>query len=281
MQQPEKQEHMLKYAHEKYGNDIEIKSAEKNVLKFFTEDMSVTLTCGNTGKITEKTRMRRGHAEKTEGKPKKVHDGMHQLTFEEVFKNDTEKQKKDNEQSADVKLKRHRRTKAEMEAARAEAAKTVDDISSDKPKRHRRTKAEMEAARAAESKTKEELQADKPKRHRRTKAEIEAAKAVQQTNPDTDSDKIPESATSEAIPDDGANEDTGEDIKAKEASPCPFVVGECVEAKNFSRVFTVLETDQNVVRVLDNSSGSDYTMAVADLKHSNKKPKIIDEKVDK
>lgn len=65
------------------------------------------------------------------------------------------------------KPKRKRRTKAEMEAARAAEAEV-------KPKRKRRTKAEMEAARAAESKVKA-----KPKRKRRTKAEMEAARAAE------------------------------------------------------------------------------------------------------
>ena len=49
-----------------------------------------------------------------------------------------------------IKPKRHRRTKAEMEAARAlEKVNTTDEP---KKKRHRRTKAEMEAARAMETK---------------------------------------------------------------------------------------------------------------------------------
>ena len=53
------------------------------------------------------------------------------------------------------KPKRKRRTKAEMEAARAEEAKRAAELAAQgilpKPKRKRRTKAEMEAARAAEA----------------------------------------------------------------------------------------------------------------------------------
>ncbi len=85
--------------------------------------------------------------------------------------------------------KRHRRTKAEMEAARAEEAARLEEMAAqgivpeEKEKRHRRTKAEMEAARAEEAARLEELAAqgivpeEKEKRHRRTKAEMEAARA--------------------------------------------------------------------------------------------------------
>ena len=63
--------------------------------------------------------------------------------------------------------KRHRRTKAEIEADN-KAKENSNQETDTKPKRHRRTKAEMEADR---------LKADdaKPKRHRRTKAELMAA----------------------------------------------------------------------------------------------------------
>lgn len=71
--------------------------------------------------------------------------------------------------------RRHRRTKAEMEAARASTPIQTDLV---KAKRHRRTKAEMEALRASQP----VVQTDtvKAKRHRRTKAEIEAFRASQQ-----------------------------------------------------------------------------------------------------
>lgn len=58
MIQKEKQELMLKTAQKKYGKDIRVLSAEKNVLHFMTEELSVTYTCHNNGKIDEKTRKR-------------------------------------------------------------------------------------------------------------------------------------------------------------------------------------------------------------------------------
>ena len=117
MKQPEKQEHMLEYAHKKYGKDIKIRSAEGNILQFFTEDKSVTLTCHNNGTIDEAVRWRRGHkptdkkdittagetgdkaspeadghknpkaakrakTEKSETEP----EGIHQLTFDDILK---------------------------------------------------------------------------------------------------------------------------------------------------------------------------------------------------
>ena len=66
--------------------------------------------------------------------------------------------------------KRHRRTKAEIEADN-KAKENLNQETDTKPKRHRRTKAEMEADRLKV----EELPADTKKRHRRTKAELMAA----------------------------------------------------------------------------------------------------------
>ena len=102
MKQPEKQEHMLEYARKKYGKGIEIRSAEGNILQFFTEDKSVTLTCHNNGTIDETVRWRRGHkptdkegdghkkpkaakrakTEKSDTEPEE----MHQLTFDDILK---------------------------------------------------------------------------------------------------------------------------------------------------------------------------------------------------
>lgn len=65
--------------------------------------------------------------------------------------------------------KRHRRTKAEMAAARG---MVVEKPAKPEGRRHRRTKAEMEAFRASQPET--PVDAVKTKRHRRTKAEMEA-----------------------------------------------------------------------------------------------------------
>jgi hypothetical protein len=58
MIQKEKQELMLKTAQKKYDKDIRVLSAEKNVLHFLTEELSVTYTCHNNGKIDERMRKR-------------------------------------------------------------------------------------------------------------------------------------------------------------------------------------------------------------------------------
>lgn len=81
-----------------------------------------------------------------------------------------EKKEKPVEQSSTG--KRHRRTKAEMAAARGIILEKPE-----KPegRRHRRTKAEMEAFRASQAAA--PVDAVKPKRHRRTKAEMEAFRA--------------------------------------------------------------------------------------------------------
>ncbi len=63
--------------------------------------------------------------------------------------------------------KRHRRTKAEIEADNKAKENSNQEIDT-KPKRHSRTKAEMEADRLKA----EELPADTKKRHRRTKEEL-------------------------------------------------------------------------------------------------------------
>lgn len=123
----------------------------------------------------------------------------------QIIKHNKDKNKS-SENTPEVKPKRHRRTKAEMTAARLLESESQDnnkkDIAADieKPKkRHRRTKAEMEAARATEiekqgktnntnnmnntnDKNNTNLiteQINKPKRHRRTKAEMAAARSLE------------------------------------------------------------------------------------------------------
>lgn len=79
------------------------------------------------------------------------------------IKDDTNESAAVNEQPK----KRHRRTKAEIEADNKAKENSNQEIDT-KPKRHRRTKAEMEADRLKA----EELPADTKKRHRRTKEEL-------------------------------------------------------------------------------------------------------------
>ena len=113
------------------------------------------------------------------------------------------------EDVAEVKPKRTRRTKTQIEADKAaeEAAKAVADASAEteaevKPKRTRRTKAQIEADKAAEEAAKAaasdeaaaetaEAEAEvKPKRTRRTKAQIEADKAAEEAAKAAASDEV-------------------------------------------------------------------------------------------
>lgn len=72
-------------------------------------------------------------------------------------------------------------------------------------------------------------------------------------------------------------ENSTEPVTYKNISPCPFSVGECVEARDYKRFFTVLNCNKNIVRVIDNDNGSDYTICCADLQHSDKKARTIEE----
>ena len=65
MVQQEKQAAMRGKAVREYGADIEVKTAEKNIFKFFTADKSITYTCHNNGVIDVSERMRRGHGAKS------------------------------------------------------------------------------------------------------------------------------------------------------------------------------------------------------------------------
>jgi hypothetical protein len=58
MVQKEKQEHMLRTAKKKYGKNIRITFAEKDVLRFVTDTLAVTMKCHNNGVIDERTRKR-------------------------------------------------------------------------------------------------------------------------------------------------------------------------------------------------------------------------------
>lgn len=93
----------------------------------------------------------------------KSQDTVTSIQETDDIKDDTNEPDAINEQPK----KRHRRTKAEIEADN-KAKENSNQETDTKPKRHRRTKAEMEADRLKA----EELPADTKKRHRRTKEEL-------------------------------------------------------------------------------------------------------------
>lgn len=135
MQQPEKQKALLLYIKKNYGKEgFEIKETVKDTVKFFTPDQSITLKCKNNGEIIiVSSRMRRGK--------------KNALSSELRVNQDTAKREDTKAQTGAGRKKEkitpepehHRETSAE-------AGKPEEE----KPKRHRRTKAEIEADRKTE-----------------------------------------------------------------------------------------------------------------------------------
>lgn len=86
------------------------------------------------------------------------------------------KGKEGKSQEVASKPRRHRRTKAEMQAFREEQARMIMEGKA-KPKRHRRTKAEMEAARAQQGQA-SNTNTETPKRGRRAKVQFNVGDTV-------------------------------------------------------------------------------------------------------
>lgn len=131
MQQPEKQKTLLSYIRKNYKDTgFEIKEAVKDTVKFFTPDQSITLKCKNNGEIiTVSSRMRRGKKNSPSAELR-----VNQDTAKRPEK-DTKVQTEAGRKKKKATPERHR--------------KTTDDVAKpeEKPKRHRRTKAEIEADR--------------------------------------------------------------------------------------------------------------------------------------
>lgn len=284
MNQEEKQQHMLKTAKDTYGN-IAVVSAEKNTLHFTTEDKSITYTCHNNGKIDESVRWRRGHkpvsenskesgsahreektkAKKTVNKSER-HDGMHQLTFEDILNTSpvtdrnekTDKRSVPRKASNNVRIqekpivrKRHRRTKAEIEAEKkiSEQDKLKKQVSSaNKKKTEKKTRTDA-------TKTPVKGEADIKKKKN---APLTRQKSWENNSNNTGNDKI---------------------VFMRE-TPCPYKRGESVESIYSGRAYTVLSTLGNTARVVTSDTKSErfeFTICAADLKASKKKPLSLDD----
>lgn len=136
MQQPEKQKALLSYIKKNYGREgFEIKETVKDTVKFFTPDQSVTLKCKNNGEIIMvSSRMRRGKKNAPSSELRVNQDTAKRS--EKDAKTQTEAGRK--KKKATPEPEHHRETTAEA------------GEEGEKPKRHRRTKAEIEADRRKE-----------------------------------------------------------------------------------------------------------------------------------
>lgn len=315
MVQEEKQRHMLEAAQEKYGNDIKVVSAEKNILHFMTESQSITYTCHNNGVIDETVRWRRGHkpSEATKAssipdtnnkadevdkktiksaKNRSRHDGMHQLMFDDILGNSdnedkipgktsrtTEKTKKSseakNERSVDA-------IEEFMLAPVSENSTSVENKKTGKKADKKDTGKKTVSNPEAEQGKNQTSDTSKKKRRRRTKAEIEAERqdkgAVKQTDKGKNPDKIGQNNSKIGHNDVSDNHD--EKVVYMHETPCPYKRGDSVESIYSGKAYTVLSTLGNTARVVTSDSKTEYmefTICAADLKPSTHKARMLEE----
>lgn len=315
MVQEEKQRHMLEAAQEKYGNDIKVVSAEKNILHFMTESQSITYTCHNNGVIDETVRWRRGHkpSEATKAssipdtnnkadevdkktiksaKNRSRHDGMHQLMFDDILGNSdnedkipgktsrtTEKTKKSseakNERSVDA-------IEEFMPAPVSENSTSVENKKTGKKTDKKDTDRKTVSNPGAEQGKTQTSDTSKKKRHRRTKIEIEAERQdndiVKQTDKKENPDKTGQNISK--IGHNDVSDNHGEKVVYMHETPCPYKRGDSVESRYSGKAYTVLSTLGNTARVVTSDSKTEYmefTICAADLKPSSHKARILDE----
>lgn len=315
MVQEEKQRHMLEEAQKKYGNDIKVVSAEKNILHFMTESQSITYTCHNNGFIDETVRWRRGHkpsettnaspvsdtnnkADEVDKKPIKLaknrphHDGMHQLTFDNILGNSdsedkipdkTSKTTKKAEKSSEAKSERPVDAMEEfMPAPVSENSTSVENKKTGKKTDKKDTDRKTVSNPGAEQGKTQTSDTSKKKRHRRTKIEIEAERQdndiVKQTDKKENPDKTGQNISK--IGHNDVSDNHGEKVVYMHETPCPYKRGDSVESRYSGKAYTVLSTLGNTARVVTSDSKTEYmefTICAADLKPSSHKARILDE----
>ena len=315
MVQEEKQRHMLEEAQKKYGNDIKVVSAEKNILHFMTESQSITYTCHNNGFIDETVRWRRGHkpsetsnaspdsdtnnkADEVDKKPIKSaknrphHDGMHQLTFDNILGNSdsedkipdkTSKTTKKAEKSSEAKSERPVDAMEEfMPAPVSENSTSVENKKTGKKTDKKDTDRKTVSNPGAEQGKTQTSDTSKKKRHRRTKIEIEAERQdndiVKQTDKKENPDKTGQNISK--IGHNDVSDNHGEKVVYMHETPCPYKRGDSVESRYSGKAYTVLSTLGNTARVVTSDSKTEYmefTICAADLKPSSHKARILDE----
>lgn len=315
MVQEEKQRHMLEEAQKKYGNDIKVVSAEKNILHFMTESQSITYTCHNNGVIDETVRWRRGHkpSEATKAssipdtnnkadeadkktiksaKNRSRHDGMHQLTFDNILGNsDSEDKIPDKTSRTTEKTKKSFEAKSErpvdameefMPAPVSENSTSVENKKTGKKADKKDTGKKTVSNLEAEQGKTQTSDTSKKKRHRRTKTEIEAERqdkdVIKQTDKKENPDKIGQNISK--IDHNEVSDNHDEKVVYMHETPCPYKRGDSVESRYSGKAYTVLSTLGNTARVIASDPKTEYmefTICAADLKPSTHKARMLEE----
>ena len=314
---------MLEEAQKNYGNDIKIVSAEKNILHFMTDIQSITYTCHNNGKIDKTVRWRRGHKPSapivnedkiTKRKPdnesdslsihknesetdKKTgkHDGMHQLTFEDILnesdQNNNRAKAVNEEQSGapDQKVKKQPLKKKKNAKNTEQDDKPVDAIDDFMPAPVSESQIDiLNDNKQADTKiTEENILSEqagtvKKKRHKRTKDKTEINADTENTKnqiiKEVNSNKNRENTllNNKKTAIDGSDEK----VTFTHETPCPFKRGDSVESIYSGKAYTVLSTLGNTARVIASDPKTEYmefTICAADLKPSTHKARILEE----
>ena len=308
MVQEEKQQHMLEEAQKNYGNDIKIVSAEKNILHFMTDIQSITYTCHNNGKIDKTVRWRRGHKPSapivnedkiTKRKPdnesdslsihknesetdKKTgkHDGMHQLTFEDILnesdQNNNRAKAVNEEQSGapDQKVKKQPLKKKKNAKNTEQDDKPVDAIDDFMPVPVSESQIDILNNKQAET--------VKKKRHKRAKDKIEINADTENTKNqiikgvNSNKSRVNTPLNNKKTATNGSDEK----VTFTHETPCPFKRGDSVESRYSGKAYTVLSTLGNTARVIASDPKTEYmefTICAADLKPSTHKARMLEE----
>lgn len=222
----------------------------------------------------------------------KHRDGIHQLTFEDIFGPefgaDDQKTTKSGKAAvkAEKKASENRSTK-ENRAVNAKKKAVLSDTkkTAAKPDDRKRRKTTSAGQLAVEEKKQKE---PVPKRKR-------SATAVKEENDDIISDtdmhitkqpavkkakaekgtvtetKPAKKAAYDKVRPVSAPDDDNEAVVFQKETPCQFSIGESVSLKYSGKLFTVLSIDGNTVRcVQTEGEPMECTMACSDLKHSDK-----------
>lgn len=253
MKQEEKQETMKKKAAKEYGlKNIDIKLAEKNVFKFFTADKSITYFCHNNGVIDVTERARRGHKADAVAVSKAEPKSVRKTAVKPVLVKKTAK------------------------TASAKTEKATGKGSAEVSKAPKPTKAPKTAAKkTAEGKTTAKVSRTKVKTS--DNSDIKTTRAVK-TKPKADAADAKNAEKTVIV------KDADDDDKLYETSAPKtkynFKRGQCVKDVYGGKEYTVLSVTKglgSLARLVENSTGFDCTVAVADLVPGKGKPREIEE----
>ena len=247
MKQEEKQETMRKKAAKEYGlKNIDIKAAEKNVFKFFTADKSITYFCHNNGVIDVTERARRGH----------------KADAETVSKAEPKKAA-----AKPIPLKK---------AAKAVPSKTRKATGKGSAKVSKAPKPAKASKTAAKKTTEGKTVAKIPRVRTKTSdnSDIKTVRTVK-VKPKADA----RNAEKTVIVKDADDDDKLYETSAPKTK-YNFKRGQCVKDVYGGKEYTVLSVTKgpgSLARLVENSTGFDCTVAVADLVPGKGKPREIEE----